>query len=184
MSNFSFTVSVYIILSLMLTKGLNTESQQLNHFGRRWIREMEKNKQTRMQKTVSVPSGTQGCWTFSEFTILTYPSSDTRVALNQSHCPAGTISLSPSLSLLHTHTHTSAQSFTMQADWPYSAQGCECWPPTPEHKQESSYKDGLSKGCLWHRMPNKSTVNRQRTHGSTALSSPQWAAAADCADTS
>lgn len=100
------------------------------------------------------------------------------IPLSSSH------NLSVSLSLSHTYTRTPAQSFTMQADWPYSAQGCECWPPTPEHKQESSYKDGLSKGCLWHRMPNKSTVNRQRTHGSTGLSSPQWAVAADCTDTS
>lgn len=143
-----------------------------------------KNKQTRMQKPVSVRSGTDGCWTFSEFTIVANPSSHTCIPLNQSHCPTDTISLSPCLPVSLSHTPTSAQSFTMQADWPYSAWGCECWPPTPEHKQESSYKDGLSKGCLWHRMPNKSTVNRQRTHGSTGLSSPQWAFAAGCTDTS
>lgn len=50
MSNFSFIESVYIILSLMLTEGLNTDSQQLTTLAGdesgRW-----KKKQTRMQKT-------------------------------------------------------------------------------------------------------------------------------------
>lgn len=85
MSNFSFIESVYIILSLMLTEGLNTDSQQLATLAGDESGRWKKTNKTRMQKTVSVLSGTEGCWTFSEFTILTYPSSDTHVALNQSH---------------------------------------------------------------------------------------------------